>query len=302
MIAMKRAQKKKKDYTPFILLIPAFLLIVCIIIYPICYAVYTSFQYYAMFDLSNRHFIGLDNYFAVWQDAAFLASLGNTVRWILVTVCAQFLLGLALALILNQPFRCRGVLRSISLIPWVTPGVVIALMWAWMYNGNFGVINDLLIKLGIIGNKIAWLSQPSTALNSQIITMIWQGTPFFAIMILASLQTIPSDLYEAADVCGANILQKFRYITWPHIVPTVVITSLLRIIWVSNNVEVIYLMTGGGPGFSSLTLSLHAYIEAQKTLNFGYGSTIAIYGTLAMVVFMAVYLNLTRKQGGTMER
>ncbi|WP_169009381.1 carbohydrate ABC transporter permease [Faecalispora jeddahensis] len=289
--------RKKRDYTPYIILAPALLLICCIIIYPIFYAVFTSFQYYAMFDLANRRFVGLQNYIQVWHDDAFLASLPNTARWVIVTVSLQFLLGLILALILNQNFRFRGFLRSISLIPWVTPGVVIALMWMWMwmYNGNFGVLNDLLMRAGILGDKVAWLSNAHTALNAQILTMVWQGTPFFAIMILASLQSIPIDLYEAADVSGANVWQKFYYITWPHIFPTIVITSLLRIIWVFNNVEVLYLMTQGGPGYSSLTLSLNAYIEAQKSLNFGYGSTIAVYGTLIMILFMTFYLKFTRK-------
>jgi multiple sugar transport system permease protein len=294
--------KKKKDYTPFIMLAPAFLLIICIIIYPIISAIFTSFQYYAMFDLARRRFIGLQNYIAVWKDAAFIASLGNTARWVIVTVSMQFILGLILALMLNQKFLFRGFLRSIALIPWITPGVVIALMWTWMYNGNFGVINDLLMRLSIIQTKVAWLSTSRTALNSQILTMIWQGIPFFAIMILASLQTVPNDLYEAAEVSGANTLQKFRYITWPHIIPTIIITCLLRIIWVANNVEVLYLMTQGGPGYNSLTLSLDAYIEAQKSLNFGYGSTIAVYGTIFMVIFMVFYLNFTKKQGGAMDQ
>jgi len=290
-----KAIKKKIDFTPGLLLLPAFILIVCIIIYPILYAILTSFQYFAMFDLANKHFVGLRNYVAVWSDPSFIASLGNTARWVILTVSGQFLLGLILALLLNQKFRLRGVLRSITLIPWVTPGVVIALMWTWMYNGNFGVINDLLRRTGLIENNVAWLSNAQTALNSQIITMIWQGTPFFAIMLLASLQSISIDLFEAADVSGANSWQKFRFITWPHIFPTVVITTLLRIIWVFNNVEVLYLMTVGGPGYSSMTISLNAYIVAQKTLDFGYGSAIATYGTIIMVIFMTFYLKFTKK-------
>ena len=289
--------RKSDIYIPIILLMPAFLLVVGVIIYPICYAVGLSFQYYKLTDYVNRQFIGLENYISVWRNETFLASLGNTVKWVGITVACQFLFGLVLAMILNVPFRGRGIIRSITLMPWVTPGVVIALMWVWIYNGNFGVLNKCLTSLGIISKNIPWLGSSQTALYSQLVTMIWQGIPFFAIMILAALQTISADLYEAADISGANSWQKFLYITLPELMPTIITTCMLRIIWVFNNVEVLYLMTGGGPGHSSMTVSLVAYIKAQKSLDFGQGSTIAIYGTLFMILFMTIYLKLTRRGG-----
>ena len=294
----KRARKRRRKsdiYVPIILLAAAFLLVVGVIVYPICYAVGLSFQYYKLTDIVNRHFVGLENYISVWSNETFLASLGNTVKWVGITVLCQFLFGLVLALILNTPFRGRGVIRSITLMPWVTPGVVIALMWVWIYNGNFGILNKCLTSIGILKENIPWLGSADTALYSQIATMIWQGIPFFAIMILAALQTISSDLYEAAEISGAGSWQKFIYITLPEIMPTIVTTCMLRIIWVFNNVEVLYLMTGGGPGHSSMTVSLVAYIRAQKSLDFGQGSTIAIYGTLFMILFMTIYLKLTRR-------
>ena len=243
--AAGKRRRKSDIYVPIILLMPAFLLVVGVIIYPICYAVGLSFQYYKLTDYVNRQFIGLEN--------------------------------------------------SITLMPWVTPGVVIALMWVWIYNGNFGVLNKCLTSLGIISKNVPWLGSSRTALYSQIVTMIWQGIPFFAIMVLAALQTISVDLYEAADISGANSWQKFVYITLPELMPTIITTCMLRIIWVFNNVEVLYLMTGGGPGHSSMTVSLVAYIKAQKSLDFGQGSTIAIYGTLFMILFMTIYLKLTRR-------
>ena len=294
----KRARKRRRKsdiYVPIILLAPAFLLVVGVIVYPICYAVGLSFQYYKLTDIVNRHFVGLENYISVWSNETFLASLGNTVKWVGITVLCQFLFGLVLALILNTPFRGRGVIRSITLMPWVTPGVVIALMWVWIYNGNFGILNKCLTALGILKENVPWLGSADTALYSQIATMVWQGIPFFAIMILAALQTISPDLYEAAEISGAGGWQKFIYITIPEIMPTIVTTCMLRIIWVFNNVEVLYLMTGGGPGHSSMTVSLVAYIRAQKSLDFGQGSTIAIYGTLFMILFMTIYLKLTRR-------
>lgn len=287
--------KSKKDFTPFIMLAPAFILVVCVIIYPIISAVLTSFQYYKLTDIANKHFVGLDNYINVWKDESFLAAFPNTARWVILTVFFQFVLGLSLALLLNRKMKGRGIFRSLSLIPWVTPGVVIALIWVWIYNGNFGVLNDILLRLGLIDDKIAWLSNKQTALNCQIVTMIWQGIPFFMVMLLASLQTVSADLYEAAIIDGTTAFQRFRYITWPHLLPTVLNTCMLRVIWVFNNVEVLYLMTQGGPGYNSMTISLNAYIKAQKSLNFGYGSTIAVYGTLMMILFMTVYTKITKR-------
>jgi multiple sugar transport system permease protein len=297
-LARSATIKKKHDFTPLIMLAPATIIIVVIIVYPIINAVKMSFQYYVMSDYVNIHYVFFHNYIKAWKDPAFLISIGNSVRWILVTVTAQLLIGLVLALLLNQKFRGRSLVRTICLIPWLTPGVVIALMWSWIYNGNFGVLNDLLMRLGIISNNVAWLANAKTALNAQIVAMIWQGIPFFMLMLLAAMQTIPTDLYEVAEVSGANGWQKFRYVTFPFLVPTLLMTSLLRIIWVGGNVDVIYLMTGGGPGFSSMTLSVYSYIEAQKSMNFGYGSTLAVYGTLFMLVLMVFYVRLMSRNRG----
>ena len=152
-------------------------------------------------------------------------------------MACQFLFGLVLAMVLNVPFRGRGIIRSCYDVPWVTPGVVGALMWVWIYNGNFGVLNKCLTSLGIISKNIPWLGSSQTALYNQIVTMIWQGIPFFAIMMLAALQTISADLYEAADISETNSWQKFLYITLPELMPTIITTCMLRIIWVFNNVE-----------------------------------------------------------------
>lgn len=298
----RKFPRKKRDYAPLIMLAPAILLICVVMLYPILNAVRMSFQYYVMWNYKNIHYVGLQNYLDIWGDAAFRASLGNSLRWIFVTVLFQFLLGLILALLLNRKFRGRGIVRSMVMIPWVTSGVIISVMWSWIYNGNFGVLNDLLNRLGVIRGNVAWLANPNTVLNAEIVTMIWQGTPFFCIMMLAAMQAIPLEQYEAADVEGANGWQRFWHITLPYLLPTVFITTLLRIIWVANNVDIIYLMTQGGPGYSSLTLSVYAYMTAQKSMNFGYGSALAIYGTLFMVVIMVIYLRMMAKSGGGIAR
>ncbi|HWR45911.1 sugar ABC transporter permease [Sporomusa sp.] len=275
---------------PYLLVAPAVIFMLLIIAYPIVNSVYMSLMDYRLFKLQDVHFVGLSNYINVLVDPIFRQSLWNSALWTILGVFFQFLFGLIMALLLNQSFKGRGVVRSLVLIPWVTPGILIGLMWKWMYDGNYGVINDILQKMHLLNDYVPWLAKSDTALFSVILTIVWQGVPFFAIMLLAGLQTIPAELYEAANVDGANRWQKFWHVTLPMLMPTIIVTSLLRIIWVSNSVDVIYAMTGGGPGYSSLTLSVYTFVKARTALDFGYSSTLSIYLTLILSVVLFAYL------------
>ena len=241
---------------PYLLLAPALAIMVAVVIVPIIQAVLMSFQSYNLAKPKKIGYIGLANYAKLFADEQFWKSLGRTGIWVVCAVGCQFLFGFIMAELLNQYFRGRGVTRAISLIPWVTPGELIALMWSWMYDGNYGVINDVLMKLGIIQDKIAYLAKPGPAMPSVIITIIWQGIPFFALMILAGLQGIPYDLYEAASIDGATGWKKLIYVTIPSLKNTIFVTTMLRIIWVANSVDVIFNMTGGGPAYATQTLSV----------------------------------------------
>ena len=181
--------------------------------------------------------------------------------------------------------------RALSMIPWVTPGVLIGLMWRWIYDGNNGVLNDILLKLGLIQEKIPFLSEVSTAFPAVIVTIVWQGIPFFALMLLAALQGVPQDMYEAADIDGATKLQKLFFITLPSIKNTIFVTVLLRIIWVANSVDVIFNMTEGGPAYSTQTLSVYIYQKANA-LNLGYASAMAIILALCLLVVVVPYLKM----------
>ena len=207
----------------------------------------------------------------------------------------QFVFGFVLALLLKKKFKGRGAVRAVSLIPWVTPGVLIGLMWRWMYDGNYGVINDLLGKIHLLDKNIPFLSQTNTAFPAVIITIIWQGIPFFALMILAGLQGIPEELYEAADVDGATGFQKLFKITIPSIKNTLFVTTLLRVIWVANSVDVIFNMTEGGPAYSSQTLSVYVFNKAQA-LDLGYSSAMAILLTLVLCLVAIPYLIFTFRE------
>ena len=295
--------KKKFEYQPYLLLSPAILIVVLIIGYPVVRAIVLSLYKYNLTDLQGVEFVGLQNYIDILtNDPAFWPAFKNTVIWVGVTVAAQLLLSLLLANILNKAFVGRGLVRSVVLIPWVTPCVLISLMWAWIFNGNYGVMNEILKRLHLIDENIAWIAQPDTALWVQILAMIWQGIPFFTIMILAAMQSVPRELYESASVDGASRIRQYFHITLPGIASTIVSTVMIRLIWVFNNVDIIYTMTGGGPGYSSMTLSVYTYQQAQKSMKFGYGSAVAIIGAIFMSVVIFVYLRLTREQGGMISK
>ncbi len=297
------AFKKKVNVGLIVLLAPAIIVVVLIIGYPLVRALGLSLYRYKLTDLLNSGFIGLNNYKdIIFNDPAFNAAFVNTIIWVGVTVVCQVLCSLVLANVLNKPFWGRGVIRSIVLIPWATPCVLIALMWSWMFNGNYGVINEILKDFNVISQNVAWLAMSETSLGSQILVMVWQGIPFFTIMLLAAMQLIPSELYESADVDGAGPVRKYFSITLPGISATLVSTVMIRLIWVFNNVDIVYIMTGGGPGYSSLTLSVYTFIEAQKSLNFGYASALAIIGAIFMAIVMLVYMRMARSRGGIVDR
>lgn len=281
--------KRKADIYPYLLITPALVFVIFVVLVPVINALLMSFQNYDLRRPSAIAFTGLANYLKVIQDPIFWASVSRTFTWVIFGVGLQFVFGFILALLLNQHFIGRGVVRSVSLIPWVTPGVLIGLMWRWIYDGNYGVLNDLLIKFGISETFIPFLAQKSTAFPAVIVTIIWQGIPFFSIMLLAGLQGIPSSLYEAADIDGAKHYQKLFLITIPSLKNTIFVTTLLRIIWVANSVDVIYSMTEGGPAYATQTLSVYIFNKANS-MDLGYASTMSVFLMLFLSFVAIPYL------------
>ena len=286
---MIRLVRRKTSIWPYLLVAPALLVILSVVFVPAVNAILMSFQNYDLRRPSQIGFTGIGNYIDVMNDPLFWSSLLRTVMWVVFGVGFQFLFGFLLALLLNRKFKGRGIARSISLIPWVTPGVLIGLMWRWIYDGSYGVLNDILLKLGLIKDQIPYLAQESTAFPSVIVTIIWQGIPFFALMLLAGLQGVPRELYEAADIDGANKFQQLFSVTIPSIKNTIFVTTLLRIIWVSNSVDVIFNMTAGGPAYSTQTLSVYIFNKAMS-LNLGYSSAMSVLLTLLLLLVAVPYL------------
>ncbi|MBR9838004.1 MAG: sugar ABC transporter permease [Rhodobacteraceae bacterium] len=280
---------------PYAMLSPAVLVTLAIVFFPMLQTAWMSLHDYVLFRPNDFTWVGLDNFKAALSDEVFWISLKHTIIWMCTTIPAQLLLGLATALLLNQEFPWRPVARALIIIPWALPSVVIALMWVWIYDSNYGIANELLLRMGLIQQAIPWLAAPDTALASIILTLTWQGFPFFAVMILAGLQSIPQSYYEAASIDGASAWRQFWHITLPGISGVMMTAVLLRMIWVANSFDVIFVMTGGGPGYSTHTLPLYAFIKARTNLDFGYGSAIAVLFTMLLMVVVLFYLRRTGK-------
>jgi len=281
---------------PYGLLTPAVLVTIVIVFLPMIEAIITSLYEFVLFRPNAARFVGLGNYIKLLQDPVFWITLKHTAIWIGLTVPLQMGLGLLAALILNRQFPWRGLARALVIIPWALPSVVIALMWRWIYDANTGVLNEILLRLSIIQSAIPWLADPDRALYAIVVTLTWQGFPFFAVMILAGLQGIPRSRYEAAAIDGASAWRQFRHVTLPGIAGVLATAGLLRIIWVANSIDVIFVMTGGGPGYATQTLPLYAFVKARQNLDFGYGTTIAVMFTLLLGIVVAFYIARTSRE------
>jgi multiple sugar transport system permease protein len=281
---------------PYWLLTPAVIVTLVIVFLPMIQAVITSFYDFILFKPNASSFVWFGNYIKLFNDPVFWTALWNTVIWIALTVPLQMGLGLVTALLLNREFPWRGLARALIIIPWALPSVVIALMWRWIYDPNTGVLNDLLLSMSAITQAVPWLADPNVALYAIIAVLTWQGFPFFAVMILAGLQGIPKSQYEAASIDGASPWRQFVNITLPGIAPVLATAGLLRIIWVANSMDVIFVMTGGGPGYATHTLPLYAFIKARQNLDFGYGTAIAVTFTILLGVFVVLYLARTMRE------
>ncbi len=285
----------KKNDIQFVLLmlVPTLGSILILTYIPAFRGIWMAFQNYNMFDLSDTSFNNFANFRKMLADDIFLLSLKNTIIWVVVSLAAQFVLGFVLALLLREPFKGRGVYSGFVFYPWAVSGFIIGLIWRWIFNGSSGVVNDLLMRMGLIKVNIAFLSDPHYALVSAIIANVWYGIPFFAIMILAALQSVPRELYEVAEIDGAGSLARFWKITVPYIKPTLISTTLIRFIWIMNFPEVIFVMTNGGPAGHSHILSTLMIEKIYTIYDYGLGSAIGVVIIGVLIVYTITYLKLT---------
>jgi len=259
--------KKVDSGVPFV--IPALALLALVTVYPVTYVVVLSLQRrMPIFDISR--FVGLDNYLFLLQDDRFWNALGNTAYFTALSVTVELLLGLAVALLMERRFRLKGIARAVILVPWAIPTVVSARMWEWIFNTDFGILNYLT------GLRINWLGSPFWAMHAAVLVDVWKTTPFVAILLMAGLQAIPRDLYQAARVDGAGAWSIFRHVTLPLLRPVILVVLLFRTLDAFRVFDAVYVLTGGGPANTTETLSIYAYRVLFQTLQFGYGSALAV--------------------------
>ena len=266
--------EKKRKREPWLFLLPVLVVLLLLFGYPLINSIVMAFQNYKLTAPNDIYFNGFENFKKLFGDPDGLMILKNSIIYVVISVAGQFLLGLTLALALKKQFKGRGLYQSIVFLPWAFSGFVVGLIFRWSFNGEYGVVNNLLMKLGIIDNNIAWLGTPGYSLAVVIIAMIWMGIPFFAIMILAALQSIPADVYEAADVDGCGTVRQFFQITLPYIKPTLITTVLLRTIWIFNSLDLVVIITDGGPANSSQTLPAYMYSKAFGSYDFGFAAAL----------------------------
>ncbi len=278
-----------------ILLLPSALTFLVLLVFPLGYGIYTSFLQRHVLDPEGV-WVGLANYAWLFGNAEFWQSLAISSLWAGATVGLQILLGTAVALILHQPFKSRSLVRGLVLFPYMMPVVSVILVWMLLYNALYGVLNWLLVQAGIVDAPVAWLSQPGSAFWSVVFVGVWKYFPFVVVIVLARLQVIPQDLYEAARIDGAGAVARFLDITLHQIKDVLLVVALLRTIFMFNNFEIIFLLTGGGPLRATMTLPIMVYEQAFGVYELGRGSAIAVVMFLILIAVMTVYFAFLRKE------
>lgn len=279
-----------------LLLAPVLVLLALVVAVPALRVVLLGFTRTELDDGVVSSWAGLATHARTFADGRFLQALRNTALFTSLSVLLEVTLGMALALLLDRPFRGRGALRAVVLVPWALPTSVMALAWAWIFHDTFGMANDLLLRLGLLGGPVAWLAQPATAMGALVVADAWKTTPFVALILLAGLQGIPQEVLEAARVDGAGPWQRFRRITLPLLLPSLVVATLFRSIQAWGAFDLVYVMTGGGPGGSTETLSLYAFQSWFRYLDFGYGAAVAVQGMLVALLLAAVVVRLASRR------
>ncbi len=282
----------KRARTAWLMVAPALLIIALTAGYPLLQTFRHAFTDASFLRPGEEKFVGLTNFAYLLGNANWWNSVRNTVVFTAASVSLEFVLGLALALVINSNFRGRGLMRAAILVPWAIPTAVSSQMWKYMYNDVFGVINDLFLRLGLIDKPVAWIANPDTTLGAIIAVDVWKTTPFVALLLLAGLQTIPSDIYEAAKMDGASVIRQFFRITVPLLTPTILVTVIFRTLDALRVFDIIQIMTGT----NRATMSMSIY-NRENLIDFsllGFGSAISVMIFLIIGIFTVIYLTISR--------
>jgi ABC-type sugar transport system permease subunit len=275
---------------------PTMLVLFLIVLFPVGYALFLSLNDVQFIQGKLEYtFVGLDNYLRVFNDIRIPTIMIKTVFFTVVTVVATIVIAFGIALSIHHSVWGAGLFKRLFLLPWALSNVVNALMWKWMYSGSNGIINEIMVKLGLIDEYKIWLTDPSTAMGAIILADIWKSTPFAALLILAALQTIPKDLYDASEIDGAGSFAQFRTIVIPTIRPILLVVLIIQTMWTLRVFDLIWVLTQGGPIDKTMILNVYAYEQAFRFFEIGYGSALAYLITFATLILTFIYIKVLGK-------
>ena len=289
----------RKAPTGWLLLLPMLVIMITVTGFPLANTLWLAFTDAQLTGQGySGGWNGIDNFLYIWGDRKFRAALGATVYFSAVSVGIEVVLGVLVALLLNQEFKGRTLVRVLLIVPWALPTIVNAMMWRLIYNPDFGALNALLVQLGLMEDYRSWLGDPKTAMNMIIVADVWKNYPLIALIVLGALQTIPKDLYEAAALDGAGVWTRFWRITLPGIMGALSVALVLRSIEAFKVFDIIYVMTRGGPADKTKTASFFVYQESFSFLRAGSGAAYALAVTAIIGVLIALYITMLRRQRG----
>lgn len=281
----------------YFLLLPALVVIVSVVFYPLSYSLWVILH-----NLNLKRpwvgiqFVGVKNFSKMFSDYFFWNSIKNTLLFVSASISLVFTIGLGIALLLNQDFKGKWIIMVLLLVPWALPPVANAIMWKQIFDSNYGPLNGALFQIGLISSYKRWLADPNTAMLAVIIARVWQTTPFVTLLLLAKLQAIPKDLYDAAKIDGAGIWRAFYNITFPLLKLTMMIALILTTIWTFNVFDLIYVLTGGGPARATEVFVYFVYFQTFNLLNHGYGAALSYFLAFMTLLFALIYIKLFYKE------
>ena len=279
----------------FLLIIPAILSVSTVILIPLLRSITISFQDYSLLRLGKNEWIGFKNYLILFSNPDIWEILGNTFFFVFISSLFEFIIGFSFALLLNSISRSRNMLSGIALINWITPSVVVAFIWRWIFHGEYGIVNFVLTSLNITTENIQWISDYRGAMMVIIIAHIWKQFPFMMVMILAGLQTVPKDVIESSIIDGSNRLQRFLYIVLPYLKNIILISTLLSIIRNFQSFTIIWLITEGGPSNRTSTLSIDVFIKAFMEFDMGSASAVGTLWLIFLALIALFYIRMMSK-------
>ena len=282
---------RRERLFPYLFLAPAVVMLLALTVYPLIFILHVSVH---RLTPAGDVFVGVRNYARMLQDGFFYRAVAQTLVFAGSALILEFLLGLALALLLDSEIRARGFWRALFLLPMILPPVVVAVIWRLIYNPNFGVLNGILRLFGLDTRRWTWLAHPVLALPCVILVDVWEWTPFMFLILLAGLQGIPQEPYEAARLDGANAWQTFFHITLPLLIPAILVALLLRTMDLLRIFDQIFILTQGGPGFATETVSLYIYKTAFRFYDFGYAAVLSIVLLAVTMVLCRLYLRFLK--------